>query len=85
MRRRSVAAALAFSLPFGVLGANPMLTKTTWREFDAFKLTDGRAEAVVVPKLGGGVVAFGLIGGTHFIWTRRARRGDEAGHADVGW
>ena len=49
--------------------AEPSVTKTTWREIEAYKLTDGRAEAVVVPKLGGRLMVFGLVGGANFIWS----------------
>ena len=53
----------------GVAVAEPVVTKTTWREIDAYKLSDGRAEAVVVPKLGGRVMVFRLAGGSNFIWS----------------
>ena len=54
-----------------VLAPKPQtsLKKTTWREMEAFQLSDGRCAAVVVPKLGGRIVSYGLIGGTNFIWT----------------
>ena len=49
--------------------AEPRAEPTTWRELPAFRLTDGRSEAVVVPSLGGRVVRFGLIGGLNWLWT----------------
>jgi hypothetical protein len=69
MTRRHCFAACIFALCAPLLSAEPTVTKTTWREIDAYKLTDGRAEAIVVPKLGGRIVAFGLVGGTNFIWS----------------
>lgn len=66
------AAALLGSLVLGFVGfaeAQSTVIKSTWRGLDAFTLSDGRCEAVVVPKLGGRVVSYGLIGGRNFIWT----------------
>lgn len=51
------------------VAAQPVATTTTWRETDAYQLRDGRAEAVVVPKLGGRVMVFRLAGGANFIWS----------------
>ena len=50
------------------VAAGPTLTKTTWRDIEAYKLTDGKCEAIVVPKLGGRVVSFGVVGGTNWLW-----------------
>jgi hypothetical protein len=49
--------------------ARTTITKTTWRNVEAWSLTDGRSEAIVVPKLGGRIVAYGLKGGLNFIWS----------------
>ena len=67
--RGLVLAAPVFFQLAGAAFAEPVVTKTTWREMDAYQLTDGRAEAVVVPKLGGRVMVFRLVGGTNFIWS----------------
>ena len=66
---RLLLAAAALALCGACFAGEPAVTKTTWREIDAYKLTDGRAEAVVVPRLGGRVMVFGLKGGTNFIWS----------------
>ena len=49
--------------------AEPVAEPATWRELPAFRLTDGRSEAIVVPLLGGRVVHFGLTGGINWLWT----------------
>ena len=49
--------------------AEPVAEPATWRELPAFRLTDGRSEAIVVPSLGGRVVHFGLTGGINWLWT----------------
>jgi hypothetical protein len=67
--RRLLAGFLALALGAGAIAAEPVVTKTTWREIEAWQITDGRAVAVVVPKLGGRVMVFGLVGGTNFIWS----------------
>ena len=48
--------------------AEPAVTKTTWRGFDAYKIADGRSEAVIVPALGGRIMGYGLAGGLNWIW-----------------
>jgi hypothetical protein len=57
----------------GLLGAvvaegAPKVEPTTWRELPAFRLSDGRTEAVVVPQLGGRCVTYGLVGGRNWLW-----------------
>lgn len=69
MIRGLLLAAPVFLRLAGVALGEPVVTKTTWREIDAYKITDGRAEAVVVPKLGGRVMVFRLVGGANFIWS----------------
>ena len=49
--------------------AGPVVEKTTWRELPAFRLSDGRTEAVVVPQLGGRCVSYRLLGGRSWLWT----------------
>lgn len=60
---------VALALALSTAAAEPVVTPTTWREIEAYRITDGRAEAVVVPKLGGRVTVFGLVGGANFIWS----------------
>ena len=48
--------------------AEPTLTKTMWRGIEAFALSDGRSEAVVVPKLGGRVMEYRRAGGANWLW-----------------
>ena len=70
LRAASLAAlALALRLSAPAAAAEPAVAKTKWREFEAYRMSDGRSEAVVVPQLGGRLVHYGLIGGTNWIWT----------------
>ncbi len=64
----------------GALAGEPTVSKTKWRDFDAYKLTDGRTEAIVVPKLGGRLVHYGKVNGPNFMWTGEpgTERGDDA-------
>lgn len=39
-----------------------------WRNFPAFRLSDGETEATIVPALSGRVMSFGPIGGPNLIW-----------------
>ncbi len=50
------------------IAASPSISKTTWRGFAAYELTDGRTKAVAVPELGGRVVFYGRIDGPNFLW-----------------
>ncbi|HVF11381.1 MAG TPA: hypothetical protein VNA16_11285, partial [Abditibacteriaceae bacterium] len=50
-----------------VEGCKPAIARITYNGWDAFRLTDGRAEAVVVPTIGR-VMHYGLIGGQNFLW-----------------
>ncbi len=61
--------ALAFFASLARVGAEPLAESMMWRELPAFRLTDGRSEAIVVPSLGGRVVRFGLVGGVNWLWT----------------
>jgi len=69
LNRWLLLAIFAMAFPTRFVAAESRVTKTTWRELDAWQITDGRAVAVVVPKLGGRVMVFGLVGGTNFIWS----------------
>jgi hypothetical protein len=52
----------------GGAAAEPAVEEVGWRGLKAFRLSDGRTEAVVVPQLGGRVVSYGLIGGFNWLW-----------------
>ena len=59
---------LAFAVIALHAGAEPTIVKTKWREFEAFALSDGRSEVLVVPALGGRAMSYGLKGGLNFLW-----------------
>ena len=63
-----IVAVMLIALPALALESHVTVTKILWREIDAFKLSDGRCDAIVVPKLGGRIVSFGLTGGFNFIY-----------------
>ena len=67
----------AYSLPQTVIEA------TRWRNRAAFRLTDGRSEAVVVPSLGR-VMSYKLLGGDNWLWNAPAKVGDMAGWKNWG-
>ena len=49
--------------------SEPSVTPTEWRGIAAVRITDGRTEAILVPKLGGRIVQYGLVGGANWLWT----------------
>lgn len=65
------------------LAAQTTAAKTTWRGIEAYRLTDGRCEAIVVPKLGGRVVSYSLVGGLNFLWT--GEPGSETKSSTQSW
>ena len=74
---------LAFAALLSRAKAEPVAEPATWRELPAFRLTDGRSEAIVVPSLGGRVVHFGLVGGMNWMWT--GEPGTEKKMPALGW
>ena len=50
-----------------VEGCKPAIAQITYNGWEAYRLTDGRAEAVVVPAIGR-VMHYGVIGGQNFLW-----------------
>lgn len=46
---------------------SPAISAVTYGGRDAFKLTDGRAEAIIVPQIGR-VMRFGKVGGPNLLW-----------------
>lgn len=61
-------------------GGASEVVRIQWRGLDAYKLTDGRTEAIVVPQLGGRLMRYGRVDGPNFIWNGEpgAERGDDA-------
>ena len=43
------------------------IVPTKWRQFVAWKLSDGRTQALVVPAIGR-VMSYGLVGGRNWLW-----------------
>ncbi len=64
---RIVALAAVFA-SIELLHADPLVEKTTWRDLPAYRITDGKTEAIAVPQLGGRVVRYGRVGGFNFLW-----------------
>ena len=56
--------------------AETLLEQTTFREAPAWRLTDGKTEAIIVPAYGGRLMRYGKIGGPNWLWTGQP---DEAG------
>lgn len=52
-------------------GKATQITRVTYNGRAAFRLTDGRSEAIVVPSLGR-VMRYGLIGGENWLWNAPA-------------
>jgi len=50
-----------------VEGCKPAISHIKFNGWEAYRLTDGRVEAVVVPAIGR-VMHYGLIGGQNFLW-----------------
>ncbi len=73
----------AWFLPAGTVNGASDVVKTTWRGLDAYKITDGRTEAIIVPQLGGRLMHYGRVGGPNFIWT--GEPGTERGEDALMW
>ena len=78
---------LAFALP--TLAASPLcetgecqalVTQTTYFGRAAYKLSDGRSEAVIVPEIGR-VMRYGLVKGPNLLWNAPTEKGLDIG----GW
>jgi hypothetical protein len=68
-RRNFAAFLLCSTLLVGTAAAERFSVEPVkWRELDAYKITDGRTEAVVVPQLGGRLMHYGLVNGDNWIW-----------------
>jgi hypothetical protein len=58
---------LAFPLLTPANGQTTVV-KTRWDGRTAYKLSDGKTEAVIVPELSSRVMSFGSVGGSNFLW-----------------
>jgi hypothetical protein len=56
------------ALPVAAQQQATTLTKTTWEGRTAYRLSDGKTEAVIVPELSSRVIAFGFVGGPNVLW-----------------
>jgi hypothetical protein len=68
LRRALVVLISAFFMQSTVTHAQTKINPEKWQAFDAYRLSDGRSEAVVVPALSGRVMWFGLKGRFNFLW-----------------
>lgn len=57
-----------------------LISQTTYFGRKAFKITDGRSEAVVVPEIGR-IMRFGLVGGPNLLWNAPTPKGQNI----IGW
>jgi hypothetical protein len=73
------ASGIAHTSPVAVRRA-PQLTAVVYGGRKAFRLSDGRSEAIIVPAIGR-VMRYGLVGGFNLLWN--APRGVENGYG--GW
>jgi hypothetical protein len=44
------------------------LEKITWRDAEAWRITDGKTEAIVVPAFGGRLMHYARVGGENWLW-----------------
>jgi hypothetical protein len=58
--------ALGPALPARV--AEPAVEITDWQGRPAYRLSNGRLEAIVVPEMGGRILRFGEVGGDNWLW-----------------
>ena len=60
--------ALLFSTTARAAGGPVTIEKTAFRDHAAYRLTDGKTEAVIVPELSGRVMKYGFVGGRNWLW-----------------
>ncbi len=58
--------------------------KTTYHGHEAYRLSDGKTEAVIVPSLSGRVMRFGAIGGANWLWNALPERLQGNGYKNYG-
>ena len=69
---RSIGLVLVVLAQTGVLAGTSTVEKTDYKGMEAYRLSDGRSQAVVVPSLGGRVMSYGLVGGYDFLWNAKS-------------
>ena len=80
---------LLVALPLALLTSHPAtvraspLEATTYNGQPAFRLSDGKTEAVIVPALGR-VMRYGLVGGPNMLWNASAGKLGGGGFQNVG-
>lgn len=65
--QRARAANVSEETPVFQLNPRAQLTRTTYRSYAAFRLSDGRTEAIIVPALSR-VMAYRFVGGQNVLW-----------------
>ena len=58
--------------------------KTTYNGFEAYRLSDAKTEAVVVPALSGRVMRYGTVGGANWMWNAPAEKLQGNGYKNYG-
>ena len=58
--------------------------KTTYNGLEAYRLSDEKTEAVVVPSLSGRVMRFGTVGGANWLWNAPAEKLQGNGYKNYG-
>lgn len=48
--------------------AQTTMMKMQWEGRTAYKLSDGKTEAIIVPELSGRVMSYGMVGGANLLW-----------------
>lgn len=56
--------------------APPTLERTTYHGAAAFRLTDGKTEAVIVPEFSGRIMRYGEVGGRNWLWNSVPKKPD---------
>ena len=68
---------------FVVTNPRARLTRTTYRGFAAWRLSDGRTEAIIVPEISR-VMAYRFVGGKNVLWQNLAKNPDLGGWKNWG-
>lgn len=60
------------------------LEKTTWSGLEAYRLSEGKTEAVIVPALSSRVMRFGWVGGANWLWNAPPEKLTGDGYKNYG-
>jgi len=71
-------------LSFSVL-ADTTIEEVSYLDHPALKLSDGKSYAVVVPELGGRVMAYGLVDGENLMWNAKVKPEQIAKGGFINW